>query len=123
MGAHSWAKHMRIYEMKPLISWKRMKGGYVKLDFQLDRKYRKDPNMSRQEQLKNPLGWKIKVVEARRLTITLGSTNIVVREQICQAVHRVIAVKDFISTAVSGELHAALAWAGLMVILPVGCVH
>jgi hypothetical protein len=42
-----------------------------------------------------------------------------VRDQVDRVAKVVIAAKDFIASAVSAEPHAALAWAGVCVLLPV----
>jgi hypothetical protein len=41
------------------------------------------------------------------------------RDHVNRIIRVVIAAKDFVSTAVSAEPHAALAWAGVCVLLPV----
>lgn len=54
-----------------------------------------------------------------RLSFTIAGKTIVVREVVRKVIKTVTTFKDVISAAISGEPHAALAWAGVMVILPV----
>jgi hypothetical protein len=54
-----------------------------------------------------------------RLKITVGGKEVIVKELVSKIVSVIISTKDFISSAVSAEPHAALAWAGVLVILPV----
>jgi hypothetical protein len=65
---------------------------------------------------------------ARYLTTRLDSKNArnrnrddeyVVKEQVDKILSAIIYIKDFISSAASLEPHAALAWAGVSVFLPV----
>lgn len=61
---------------------------------------------------------KLAAVEDSRLKMRLGSRTVVLKDGVDQALTVVIAVKDFVSSAVSAEPHAALAWAGVSLILP-----
>lgn len=62
---------------------------------------------------------KLKEVQNARLKITLQGREIVVREQVRKIVQAILSAKDFIGSAVSAEPQAALAWVGVLVILPV----
>ncbi|KAF6833672.1 Vegetative incompatibility protein HET-E-1-like protein 7 [Colletotrichum plurivorum] len=53
-----------------------------------------------------------------RLSFTITGKTIVVREVVRKVIKAVTTFKDVVSAAISGEPHAALAWAGVMVILP-----
>ncbi len=53
------------------------------------------------------------------MKIKVGERELVVKHQVRKIVHIVLSVKDFIGSAVSADPHAALAWAGVLVILPV----
>lgn len=50
-------------------------------------------------------------------TVTVAGKSIGIKDQARRAVHAILSVKDFISSAVSTEPHAALAWAGVLVLL------
>ena len=54
-----------------------------------------------------------------QLKIKVGEHEVVVKDQVRKIVHAVLSVKDFIGSAVSADPYAALAWAGVLVILPV----
>ena len=58
-------------------------------------------------------------VQNAQLKIKVGECELVVKDQVRKIVHTVLSVKDFIGSAVSADPHAALAWAGVLVILPV----
>lgn len=62
---------------------------------------------------------KLRDVEDSQWTLQLGDNSVVVREQVDRVAKVLIVTKDFISSAVSAEPHAALAWAGVCVLLPV----
>lgn len=54
-----------------------------------------------------------------RVSFSIAGRTIVVREVVRKVIKAVTTFKDVISAAISGEPHAALAWAGVMVIIPV----
>ncbi|KAF9762005.1 hypothetical protein IL306_003590 [Fusarium sp. DS 682] len=56
-------------------------------------------------------------IQASHLTVTIAGKSIGIKEQARRAVHAILSVKDFISAAVNSEPHAALAWAGVLVLL------
>ncbi|KAJ5364524.1 uncharacterized protein N7496_010237 [Penicillium cataractarum] len=56
-------------------------------------------------------------IEKAQLKFTIYGREIIVREQVRRTVNIILTAKDFISTAVSSEPHAALAWAGVLVLL------
>ena len=58
-------------------------------------------------------------LEKRRLSFKVAGKEIVVRHQLQKAFKVVMGVKDLVSAAVKSDPHAALAWAGVLVILPV----
>ncbi|KAJ6081562.1 hypothetical protein N7499_006436 [Penicillium canescens] len=60
---------------------------------------------------------RLQEIENSRFKITVAGKEFVVREQARRAVHAIRSVKEFISTAVSAEPHAALAWAGALLLL------
>lgn len=57
--------------------------------------------------------------EARKLVFHLGPESIKVREQGEKIVKFILWSNDFISTTVSAQPYAALAWSGVSVLLPV----
>ena len=62
---------------------------------------------------------RLAALESSRLGFEVGGKRVVIREQFARMVHAVISVKDSITTVVSSEPHAALAWAGVLVLLNV----
>jgi hypothetical protein len=56
-------------------------------------------------------------IQQSRLRITVAGKEIVAKDQARRAIHAILSVKDLISTAVSAEPHAALAWAGALILL------
>lgn len=73
----------------------------------------------REEQLRQIASQKIDEVDLAKWQIKIGNRSLVLRDQFDKAVKVVIATKEFISSAVSSEPHAALAWAGVCIFLPV----
>lgn len=73
----------------------------------------------RQELLKSRLDQKLKAMQANQLKITVGGKDVVVKEQVRKVVHAILCAKDYIGVAISAEPHAALAWAGVLFVLPV----
>ena len=61
---------------------------------------------------------KVKAVEDARWKFQLGERTIELKTQIDRIVKAVLFAKDFVSSAVSAEPHAALAWAGVCMLLP-----
>ncbi|KAI1393473.1 uncharacterized protein F4822DRAFT_384784 [Hypoxylon trugodes] len=59
-----------------------------------------------------------KLPEAQ-LTFTIGGKPIVVRQVVRKAIKLVLTFKDVVSSAISAEPQAALAWAGIITILPI----
>lgn len=65
---------------------------------------------------------KLQAAEDARLTFMVGDSEVIVSEQVDRIVNGIIYAKDFISSVASNEPHAALAWAGVSIVLPV-CRH
>ena len=65
---------------------------------------------------------KLDGIQKAQLKVTVGGKEIVVKDQVRKLVHTILTFKDFIGNAISAEPHAALAWAGVVIILPVS-VH
>jgi N-terminal domain of NWD NACHT-NTPase len=70
-------------------------------------------------QLKKLVDLKLQALQDARLKITVRGKEIVVREQVSKIFHAIISAKDIIGSAISAEPCAALAWAGVLVVLPV----
>jgi hypothetical protein len=62
---------------------------------------------------------KLASLDESRLTIKLGSRILKVKDGVDPVVKILIAAKDFVSQAVASEPHAALAWTGVCMLLPV----
>lgn len=60
---------------------------------------------------------RLEVINQFRAKIVIGNKDIVVREKLGQVVDLVISAKDLISAAISPEPHAAIAWAGVLLVL------
>jgi hypothetical protein len=73
----------------------------------------------REVQIKELIDLKLKAVENARLRVTVGEEEIVVKEQVRKLVHTILSAKGHIGWVVNVEPHAALAWAGVLVFLPV----
>ena len=73
----------------------------------------------RQTQMKLLLVEKIKVDEEAVWKLSVGHSQIIIRDQLDKVVKVIAAAKDFVSTATASEPHAALAWIGICTLLPV----
>ena len=62
---------------------------------------------------------KIKIDEEAVWKLRVGDSQIIIRDQLDKVVKVIAAAKDFVSTAIASEPHAALAWAGICTLLPV----
>ena len=62
---------------------------------------------------------KLSKVSEAHLSFSIGGKRIVVREAVLKTINAISKSKDIISLALSAEPHAALAWSGVMAILPV----
>ena len=61
---------------------------------------------------------KVKAVEDARWKFQLGERTVEMKTQVDRIVKAILFAKDFVSSAVSAEPHAALAWAGVCMLLP-----
>ncbi|KAL2836945.1 hypothetical protein BJY01DRAFT_221446 [Aspergillus pseudoustus] len=73
---------------------------------------------SREAKLEALVQEKLEDIQARQWTVTFGGKEIVIRDQVRRVVQTVIAAKDVVSAAIVVEPHAAIAWAGVLLILP-----
>ncbi|KAJ5727438.1 hypothetical protein N7493_005258 [Penicillium malachiteum] len=60
---------------------------------------------------------RLQQIEKAQVRLEISEREIIAREQVRRIMNVIISVKDFISTAVSSEPHAALAWAGILVLM------
>lgn len=74
---------------------------------------------NREKQLSSLVSKKLQVVEEARWKFHVGDRTVEVKPEIDRIIKAVLFAKDFISSAVSSEPHAALAWTGVCVLLPV----
>lgn len=77
---------------------------------------------NREERLQNLVKDKLDAMQKARLKVTVGGEEIVVKDQVCKIIRTIISCKDFIGAAISAEPHASLAWAGVLIILPVSTI-
>ena len=77
---------------------------------------------NREEQLQNLVKDKLDAMQKSRLKITVGGEEIIVKDQVRKVIRTIIFCKDFIGDAISAEPHASLAWAGVLIILPVSII-
>jgi hypothetical protein len=73
----------------------------------------------REEQMSALVRKKLQVMDAKRWRIQLGNKSIGLSEQVEKAVAIIQLVKEFASPVASADPHAALAWAGVCILLPV----
>lgn len=66
---------------------------------------------------------KLDKLREARLSFSIGEKTIVVRDVVRKTIGYVTTFKEVISTAISAEPGAGLAWAGIMSILPVRCLQ
>jgi hypothetical protein len=79
-------------------------------------------DIAREEQLKTLSDFKLEYTEDDQLKIIVGGRELLVPKQstlVNKTVNAIIRAGAFIGSAVSAEPHAALAWAGVSVLLPV----
>lgn len=62
---------------------------------------------------------KVEEIDLAQWQVKIGSHSVDFSGQFNKAVKIMVAAKDFVSSAVSAEPHAALAWAGVCLFLPV----
>ncbi|OAX84576.1 hypothetical protein ACJ72_01054 [Emergomyces africanus] len=73
----------------------------------------------REIQLQNILNSKIQDIENSQMKISLNGKDVVIRDQVRKVVQSILSAKGYIGTLASTEPHAALAWTGVMILLPV----
>lgn len=73
----------------------------------------------REQQMSALVRKKVDHMEQAQSKLPLGNKHIKLRPQVDRVVKAVIYAKDFVTSAASADPHAALAWAGVCVFLPV----
>ena len=57
------------------------------------------------------------------MSLVVAGRKIVLQEQVNRIIRVIMFAKDFVSSAVNAEPHAALAWTGVCMLLPVSMEH
>ncbi|KAE8376302.1 hypothetical protein BDV26DRAFT_294231 [Aspergillus bertholletiae] len=83
-----------------------------------ERSSTKQEEMNRQKKLGDIVSCRLQDMEQGRFDIPRRSRQGVIGEYVSRAVHGILFAKDFITAAISAEPHAALAWAGVVMVLP-----
>ncbi|EGC40965.1 conserved hypothetical protein [Histoplasma capsulatum var. duboisii H88] len=73
----------------------------------------------REIQLQKLLDSKLQNIENSQMKISIHGKDVVIRDKARKVVHSILSVKDYIGSIAFAEPHAALAWAGILIILPV----
>ena len=76
-------------------------------------------SLARQEQLSAVVTRRLDSIEKDQKSFIVAGKRVVLQEQLNKFVRVVMFARNFVSQAVSAEPHAALAWAGVCVLLPV----
>src|SRR5258708_7775130 len=83
----------------------------------------KDANTrSKCDQMSQVVTRKVDAMMEAKTKWKFGSKDIEISKKFDDAVSAVLWAKDAITQAVQGEPHAAMAWAGVCVVLPVSCL-
>lgn len=77
----------------------------------------------RLEEIQKLAKTKLEKLPEARISFSLCGKRIIVREAVQKAIRTVTAFKPIISGVISAEPHAALAWAGVLTILPVSSMQ
>ncbi|PYH92523.1 WD40 repeat-like protein [Aspergillus ellipticus CBS 707.79] len=77
-----------------------------------------DNSENRQKCLQKLVRERLNSLEDGRLRFTIGGKQIVMKDKVDKAVSTIMSFKDIITTAVSAEPHAALAWGCVTAIVP-----
>lgn len=76
-------------------------------------------SVARQEQLSAFITRRLDSIEKDKQIFVVAGKKIVLQEQVDKIVRIIMFAKDFVSSAVNAEPHAALAWTGVCMLLPV----
>ena len=76
-------------------------------------------SVARQDQLSAFITRRLDSIEKDKKSLVVAGKTIVLHEQVNRVVRIIMFAKDFVSSAVNAEPHAALAWTGVCLLLPV----
>ena len=76
--------------------------------------------LNREEKLSMLISKKLQVIDEARWKFRVGGETVEIKAQMERIVKATLFAKDFISSVASSEPHAALAWTGVCLLLPVG---
>lgn len=76
-------------------------------------------SIARQEQLSIIITKRLASFEEDKAGFTMAGRKIVLQEKLDKIIRIIMFAKDFVSSAVNADPHAALAWAGVCMLLPV----
>lgn len=79
--------------------------------------------LDKEKQLSALIVKRLQIVEDARWKFEVGNQTIEVKAQVDRIVKTVVFAKDFVSSALSSDPHAALAWAGVCVLMPVSVTN
>ncbi|KAB8271803.1 hypothetical protein BDV30DRAFT_138501 [Aspergillus minisclerotigenes] len=94
------------------------KGLLATTDQMVGRSSTKQRKTDRQKRIQNLVFCRLQDMEQGRFDIPKRSRQGVIGEYVRRAVHGILYAKDFVTAAISAEPHAALAWAGVVMVLP-----
>lgn len=75
--------------------------------------------IQRRGQIQRMAADKLTALSETRMRFTVNGKEVIVREQVEMVLSLIKSVKDVVSSAISSEPHAAVAWAGVIVVLPI----
>lgn len=78
--------------------------------------------LGKQKQLSALVSKKLQAVEDARWKFNVRDETVEVKPQVDRVVKAVLLAKEYISSAASSEPHAALAWTGVCLLLPVSAL-
>ncbi|KAB8257697.1 hypothetical protein BDV32DRAFT_80320 [Aspergillus pseudonomiae] len=84
----------------------------------VERSPTKQEKTDRQKRLQDLVFCRLQDMEQGRFDIPRRSRQSVIGDYVRRTVHGILYAKDFITAAISAEPHAALAWAGVVMVLP-----
>ncbi|KAI1134357.1 WD40 repeat-like protein [Hypoxylon sp. FL0543] len=61
---------------------------------------------------------RLEEIQRGRMSFEMGEKNVVIRDQLQKALGFIVSTKDIVAAAISSQPYAALAWAGVMFVLP-----
>ena len=76
-------------------------------------------SLTRQEQLLAIVTRRLDSIENDQKSFIVAGKTVILHEQLNKVVRVIMSARNFVSQAVSAEPHAALAWAGVSMLLPV----